>query len=86
MASDFAFSPYCRVMSFWLWLTCEVFLPYFEGVHNGGEDALDSPEHAAQSQIDQHKEKHDRPKRRGWEMGHGFSEGDEGQACALHRL
>ncbi len=40
--------------TFEVWLTCEVFLSYFEGVHDGGEDALDSAKHAAQPQIDQH--------------------------------
>lgn len=59
---DAAFSPYSRFNNFWLWLTCEVFLSYFEGVHDGGEDALDSAKHAAQPQIDQHQEEHDRPK------------------------
>lgn len=69
-----------------LLLTCQKLLADFERVDQRGEDALDGAEHAAEAQVDQHEEEHDGPERRGREVGHGFREGDEGQACALDSL
>lgn len=56
------------------------------GVKDGCGDAGHGADHAAQAQIDQHEEEHDRPQWRGREMGHGFCEGDEGQTRPLHGL
>lgn len=67
-------------------LTCKKFLADFESVYQRSEDALDGAEHAAKAEVHQHEEEHDGPEGRGWEVGHGLCEGDEGQACALDRL
>lgn len=67
-------------------LTCKKFLADFESVYQWSEDALDGAEHAAQAEVNQHEEEHDGPEGRGWEVGHGLCEGNEGQTCALDRL
>lgn len=67
-------------------LTCKKFLADFEIVHQRCEEALDGAEHAAQAEVDQHEEEHDRPEGRGREVGHGLCEGDEGQARVFERL
>lgn len=67
-------------------VTCEHLLGHLEGVDDRRGDSCHGPDHAAQAQVDEHEEEHDGPERGGREMCHGLSEGDEGQACALHRL
>lgn len=67
-------------------LTCEELLAHFEGIHDGRDDALYGAKHAAQAQVDQHEEEHDRPEGWRWEMRHGLREGNEGQPRPLHRL
>ena len=66
--------------------TCEKLLLDLVGVEDGCGDACHGADHAAQPEVDEHEEEHDRPERRCREMGHGFREGDEGQACALDCL
>lgn len=77
---------YYSVWRLCLSLTCQVFLAHFKSVHEGCDDTLDCAKHAAQPQVHQHEEEHDWPKRRGREVGHGLSEGNEGESCALHSL
>ena len=67
-------------------LTAQDLLAYLEGVQNGSGDARHSADHAAQAQVDEHEEEHDRPEGAGREVGHGFGEGNEGQTRTLHRL
>lgn len=67
-------------------VTCEYLLGHLEGVDDGRGDACHGPDHTAQAQVDEHQEEHDGPERGGGEVCHGLSEGDEGQACALHGL
>lgn len=67
-------------------LTCEDLFPNFESIQNGCGDASHGANHAAQSQVYQHEEKHDRPEGRTGEMGHGLGESNKSQTGALNRL
>lgn len=69
---------------FWNWgctewesFTCEKFLLDLVGVQDRCGDAGHGANHAAQSEVDEHEEEHDRPEWRRREMGHSFCEGDE---------
>lgn len=42
-------------------LTCEKLLADFESVDQWREDSLDGAEHAAEAEVHQHQEEHDRP-------------------------
>ncbi len=67
-------------------LTCEDLFPNFESIQNGCGDASHGANHAAQTQVYQHEEKHDRPEGRTGEMGHGLGEGNKSQTGALNSL
>lgn len=67
-------------------LTCQVLLAHLECVEHRRGDASHGANHAAQAQVDEHEEEHDGPEGRGWEIDHGLSEGNEGQASPLYCL
>lgn len=67
-------------------LTCKKFLADFESVYQWSGDSLYGAEHAAEAEVNQHQKEHDGPEGRGWEVGHGLRESNEGQACTLDRL
>lgn len=70
-------------------LTCELGLVLrqgFEAVGEGGEDALHSAKHGAESQVQQHEEEERGPERAARQERHGLGEGDEREARALHTL
>ncbi len=67
-------------------LTCEDLFPNFESIQNGCGNASHGANHAAQAQVYQHEEKHDRPEGRTGEMCHGLGEGNKSQTGALNRL
>lgn len=67
-------------------LTCQKLFADFERINQRSEDSLNGAEHAAESEVNQHEEKHDGPEWRSRKVGHGFCEGDKGQARALDCL
>lgn len=69
-----------------IFLTCKKLLSDFECVYQRGEDTLNGAKHAAEAEVNQHKEEHDGPEGWGWEVGHGLCKGNESQACALYCL
>lgn len=67
-------------------LTCEHLFANFKGIQNGCGDASHGANHAAQAQVYQHEEKHDRPEWRSRKMGHSLCEGNKSQTSALNSL
>lgn len=67
-------------------LTAQDLFANLEGIQDGRGDARHGPDHAAQAQIDEHEEEHDRPEWRSREMCHSLRESDESQTGALNSL